>query len=88
MWTTTKGTCSCAIQAVEAYRATSGELPLHVRFLIEGEEESGSPNLARLLELDATLTDGDGALKEGGAIDSAGRPQLLLHLRPCLGVHR
>ena len=73
-----KGHLLLRIQAVEAYRATSGELPLRVRFLIEGEEESGSPNLARLLELDATLTDGDGALKEGGAIDAAGRPQLLL----------
>jgi acetylornithine deacetylase/succinyl-diaminopimelate desuccinylase-like protein len=30
------------------------------------------------LEQDATLTDGDGALKEGGAVDAAGRPQLLL----------
>jgi acetylornithine deacetylase/succinyl-diaminopimelate desuccinylase-like protein len=73
-----KGHLLLRIQALETYRAIHGELPLHVRFLIEGEEESGSPNLARLLELDATLTDGDGALKEGGAIDSAGRPQLLL----------
>ncbi|MEP6693072.1 MAG: M20/M25/M40 family metallo-hydrolase [Chloroflexota bacterium] len=73
-----KGHLLLRIQAVEAYRALHGELPLRVRFLIEGEEESGSPNLERLLALDATLTDGDGALKEGGAIDSAGRPQLLL----------
>jgi acetylornithine deacetylase/succinyl-diaminopimelate desuccinylase-like protein len=49
-----------------------------VRFLIEGEEESGSAHLAALLEQDATLTDGDGALKEGGGIDAAGRPHLLL----------
>ena len=73
-----KGHLLLRIQAVEAYRAIHGDLPLHVRFLIEGEEESGSTNLARLLALDATLTDGDGALKEGGAIDAAGRPQLLL----------
>ena len=73
-----KGHLLLRIQAVEAYRATIGELPLRVRFLIEGEEESGSTNLARLLDQDATLTDGDGALKEGGAIDAAGRPQLLL----------
>ena len=73
-----KGHLLLRIQAVEAYRALNGELPLRVRFLIEGEEESGSSNLARILALDATLTDGDGALKEGGAIDAAGRPQLLL----------
>ena len=34
-----KGHLLLRIQAVEAYRATSGELPLRVRFLIEGEEE-------------------------------------------------
>jgi acetylornithine deacetylase/succinyl-diaminopimelate desuccinylase-like protein len=73
-----KGHLLLRIQAVEAYRAIHGELPIRVRFLIEGEEESGSTNLAKMLALDATLTDGDGALKEGGAIDASGRPQLLL----------
>jgi len=73
-----KGHLLLRVQAVEAYRAIHGELPLRVRFLIEGEEESGSSNLAQMLALDATLTDGDGALKEGGAIDASGRPQLLL----------
>ncbi len=73
-----KGHLLLRIQAVEAYRAACGELPIRVRFLIEGEEESGSVNLERLLQSDPRLTDGDGALKEGGAIDSHGRPQLLL----------
>lgn len=63
---------------IEAHRAVFGELPIRVRFLIEGEEESGSPNLAKLLELEPGLTDADGALKEGGALDSEGRPILSL----------
>jgi len=73
-----KGHLLLRIQAVEAHRAVYGELPIRVRFLIEGEEESGSPNLARLLALEPELTRGDGALKEGGAIDSQGRPLLSL----------
>ncbi len=73
-----KGHLLLRIQALEVYRAVQGDLPIRLRFLIEGEEESGSPSLGRLLALDPTLTDGDGALKEGGAIDAAGRPQLLL----------
>ena len=73
-----KGHLLLRIQAVEAYRAVYGELPIRLRFLIEGEEESGSPSLERLLATDDSLTDGDGALKEGGSIDSSGRPQLLL----------
>jgi acetylornithine deacetylase/succinyl-diaminopimelate desuccinylase-like protein len=73
-----KGHLLLRIQAIEAHRAVHGELPINVRLLIEGEEEDGSAHLAELLAMDPTLTDGDGALKEGGGIDAAGRPQLLL----------
>ncbi len=73
-----KGHLLLRIQAAEAYRAIFGELPIRMRFLIEGEEESGSASLGRLLATDGALTDGDGALKEGGSVDSSGRPQLLL----------
>lgn len=73
-----KGHLLLRIQAVEAHRAVFGELPIRLRFLIEGEEESGSGSLGAMLATDPTLTDGDGALKEGGSVDSRGRPQLLL----------
>src|SRR5207248_4428756 len=75
------------MQAVEAPRAVFGELPIQIRFLIEGEEESGSPNLAKLLALEPRLTEADGALKEGGAIDAAGRPQLSLGGKGILYCH-
>ena len=71
-----KGHLLLRIQAVEAHRAVFGELPIRVRFLIEGEEEGGSVNLHRLLEKDPLLTDGDGALKEGGGVDPDGRPSV------------
>ncbi len=73
-----KGHLLLRIQAVEAHRAVFGELPIRLRFLIEGEEESGSVNLAGLLAQEPGLVDGDGALKEGGGVDAAGRPQLNL----------
>ncbi len=73
-----KGHLLLRIQAIEAHQAVFGELPTRVRFLIEGEEESGSVNLHRLLEQDPALLDADGALKEGGSLDAAGRPQLFL----------
>ncbi|MBI3521553.1 MAG: M20/M25/M40 family metallo-hydrolase [Chloroflexi bacterium] len=73
-----KGHLLLRIQALEAYRACFGEMPIRVRFLIEGEEESGSGHLEELLAKAPGLTKGTGALKEGGGIDSAGRPQLLL----------
>lgn len=71
-----KGHLLLRIQAVEAHRAVFGELPIRIRFLIEGQEEGGSVDLHRLLEKEPHLTDGDGALKEGGAIDPEGRPSV------------
>ena len=82
-----KGHLLLRMQAVEAHRAVFGELPIQIRFLIEGEEESGSPNLAKLLALEPRLTEADGALKEGGAIDSQGRPQLSLGGKGILYCH-
>ncbi len=73
-----KGQLLLRLQAVEAHRAVVGELPIRLRFLIEGEEEAGSQNLARLLEGEPALVEGTGALKEGGGIDAAGRPHLML----------
>jgi len=82
-----KGHLLLRIQAIEAHRAVLGELPIRVRFLIEGEEESGSPNLAKLLALEPGLTDADGALKEGGALDSEGRSILSLGGKGILYCH-
>ena len=71
-----KGHLLLRIQAVEAHRAVFGDLPIRLRFLIEGEEEGGSVNLHRLLEKEPPLIDGDGALKEGGGVDPDGRPSV------------
>jgi acetylornithine deacetylase/succinyl-diaminopimelate desuccinylase-like protein len=40
-----KGNMLLPILAVEALLAATGTLPVNVKFLLEGEEESGSPNL-------------------------------------------
>ncbi|MDE3193400.1 MAG: M20/M25/M40 family metallo-hydrolase [Chloroflexota bacterium] len=71
-----KGHLLLRIQAIEAHRAALGELPVRVRFLIEGQEEGGSVDLHRLIDTEPGLIDGDGALKEGGQIDPAGRPSV------------
>jgi cysteinylglycine-S-conjugate dipeptidase len=38
------------LAALEAWLAAAGELPMHVRLVIEGEEEIGSPNLERYMD--------------------------------------
>ena len=71
-----KGHLLLRIQAVEAHRAVFGDLPIRLRFLIEGEEEGGSVNLHKLLDKEPGLVDGNGALKEGGGVDPDGRPSV------------
>ena len=36
------------VKAVEALMKNTGSLPVNVKFLIEGEEEVGSPNLEKV----------------------------------------
>src|SRR6266849_10230891 len=48
-----KGNLMARLQAIEAYRATVGELPLRVRVLYDGEEEIGSAHLAAFVRENA-----------------------------------
>ena len=68
-----KGDTLARIQAVEVYRAAYGELPLRLKFFVEGEEEVGSPHLAPIAKRHADLLAADGAIWEGGGFDDAER---------------
>ncbi len=45
-----KGPVLVALKVAEAFHSQAGRLPLNVRFLLEGEEEIGSPSLPAFLE--------------------------------------
>src|SRR6201747_1072914 len=49
-----KGQVYMHVKAFETMNAT-GELPTNIKFLIEGEEEVGSPNLAKFVEANTEL---------------------------------
>jgi acetylornithine deacetylase/succinyl-diaminopimelate desuccinylase-like protein len=74
--TDNKGEFLPRLWAAEAWLATIGELPLRLRFVVEGEEERGSPNLGALLDLRPDLRAADGALIEGGGLDLEGHPEV------------
>lgn len=58
------------VQAAEAYLKAKKALPVNVKFLLEGQEEIGSPNLAELLEEHKDLLAADMALSaDGGQIN-------------------
>ncbi|HEY6959489.1 MAG TPA: M20/M25/M40 family metallo-hydrolase [Candidatus Limnocylindria bacterium] len=76
-----KGNLMARLQAIEAYRATIGELPLRVRVLYEGEEEIGSEHLAAFVATHGERLKADGCIWEAGYKDAAGRPTISLGLK-------
>jgi acetylornithine deacetylase/succinyl-diaminopimelate desuccinylase-like protein len=71
-----KGGLLMRIQAVEALQATMGQLPLQIKFLIEGEEEIGSPNLSLYCQEYAHLMQADACLWESGGANALGQQQI------------
>ena len=76
-----KGQVFAHVEAVAALRALHGELPLNVRFVVEGEEEIGSPNLAGFLHAHADELRADVAIVSDGAMVAPGTPTLTYGLR-------
>ncbi|MDP8949340.1 MAG: M20/M25/M40 family metallo-hydrolase, partial [Actinomycetota bacterium] len=71
-----KGDVLARIQALRLYQEEHGPLPFRLKFLIEGEEEVGSPNLAPFVRANAQLVSADACLWEGSMKDEAGRPMI------------
>jgi acetylornithine deacetylase/succinyl-diaminopimelate desuccinylase-like protein len=72
-----KGEIAARLAAIRAARAANGgQLPCKVKFLIEGEEEIGSPALYPALERYAPLFAADACIWEFGSVDREGRPEL------------
>ncbi len=82
-----KGELVARLAAVDAVRAANGaELPVGVTFVVEGEEEIGSPHIAQFVQDHKELLKSDCAIWEEGGMDSEGRPVISLGRRGVLGV--
>jgi acetylornithine deacetylase/succinyl-diaminopimelate desuccinylase-like protein len=62
-----KGPMMIALDTLAAFVAVEGALPLNVKLLIEGEEETGSPSLRGILETHRNLLAADAVLSADGA---------------------
>jgi len=79
-----KGELLSRIQAIETWMATQGDLPIRIKWVVEGEEESGSSHLEEWVRAHRDmLIEADGVLWEGGGYDEAGRPMFGLG---CKGI--
>lgn len=76
-----KGQMYTHIKAVEAHMKTNGKLPVNVKFIIEGEEEVGSPSLDPFLEANKELLAADSVLVSDTPMYGPGRPSITYGLR-------
>ncbi|HEU5088968.1 MAG TPA: M20/M25/M40 family metallo-hydrolase, partial [Roseiflexaceae bacterium] len=72
-----KGNLMLRIQAVEAWLATHGQLPLTINFFVEGEEEIGSVNLDAYCHEHVDLLRADGCLWETGGRNATEQPTIM-----------
>lgn len=69
-----KGNFMARLEAVKEF----DELPVTVKFVVEGEEEIGSPSLEGFVNDNKDLLQADGCIWEAGYKDGAGRPTMFL----------
>ncbi len=69
------------VAAVASYLKSTGELPLNVRFVIEGEEEIGSENLGKFLKTYKHMLPADFIVLSDTANFDTGIPALTYQLR-------
>lgn len=81
-----KGDVLARLLAVRAFLETRGRLPISVKFLIEGEEEIGSPNLHSLVEQNQQMLKADACFWEGGRVSWEDRPEIILGLKGIVGI--
>ena len=82
-----KGELAARLWALEAVRAAhDGRLPCGVLFVVEGEEEIGSPHIAEFVRQHRDALRCQGALWEEGGTNAEGRPEMVLGRRGLLAV--
>lgn len=81
-----KGQVFMHVKVIEAFLKEQGELPVNVKFLIEGEEEIGSVHLPDFVESNKENLAADLVLISDTALYAPGRPAVCYALRGLTGV--
>lgn len=81
-----KGQVFMHLKTIEALFATTGTLPVNVKFIIEGEEEIGSPNLPKYVEENKEKLAADLILISDTGLYGPGKPAVCYGLRGLTGV--
>jgi len=81
-----KGELITRIKAVESFLKTKGDVPCNIKFVIEGEEETGSAHIDDYLRKFKKKFSCNGVIWEFGYIDSKNRPIVGLGMKGLLYV--
>ncbi len=81
-----KGQVFMHLKALEALFALDGTLPVNVKFIIEGEEEIGSPNLPQYVEKNKEKLAADLILISDTGLYAPGKPAVCYGLRGLTGI--
>ena len=81
-----KGELITRIKAVEACLKTTGDVPCNIKFVIEGEEETGSAHIEEYLKKYKKKFSCDGVIWEFGYVDAKNRPIVGLGMKGLLFV--
>ena len=81
-----KGELAARLAALRALRRADGSFPINIRWIVEGEEEIGSPHFPILAENYASLLQADACLWEGSGFNHLDQPDLVLGTKGLLYV--
>ncbi len=81
-----KGQLLTHLLAVHSYLEVLGKLPIKIKFIFEGEEESGSPYLADFVAEHQELLSADLAYTSDGPLHESGAPAIYYGVRGMLGL--
>ncbi len=81
-----KGELVTRLKAIEFFLKQRGDVPMNIKFLIEGEEEIGSKNISRYLKKYNTKFKTDVVIWEFGYIDQEQKPIISLGMKGLLYV--
>ncbi len=81
-----KGNIVSRLMAISAFLKARGDLPVNLKWVIEGEEEIGSPHFSEFIEKYKNRLSGDSGIWEFGGLDYDDRPMVTLGLKGMLYV--
>jgi acetylornithine deacetylase/succinyl-diaminopimelate desuccinylase-like protein len=76
-----KGDLVARLAGLHAYKEVHGHFPVAIKFLVEGEEETGSRSFESIVSRYGHRLEADGCVWEGLGIDHGGRPEFVFGVK-------